>query len=600
VTVTIRLERALAVGDVLRTEGGALAVVGAIVDGGGGVAWPGLSGQHVVHKVACAEDRLEARSYGPYALRDQQPLAVKERGGVQRIGPKGVQALLARGARAVLHEMLTVKSDDTAGRFESYAAIVKGAPAALATLPVSTRTLEAALRGLAFVVDLAEAEPTIALATTEAIRAACPHVVHEHGAFEKDDLAPRAGGLFSEEIFGRLGSPARRLKLGRVELPEPVLHPFAGPTAATLLDLTPDEVQAIVDHKSVLPRHADLDEPPHGAVALRDALAELDLVALAGAGGPRGEVARALLDAGLRAQDLTLDAWPVIPPDCRPYRRLSEDTFATADVNHLYSRVINRANRLRRLKELDAPWVILRSEALMLQEGVRDLSQNGAGAKWIVDDDGRHLGSLVDEMVGPAGPLPLVLDGKRVDFAGAATVVARGDLPPDRALVPRDAALEVYKPWVMAALGSARGRSAKATGRLVDRRHSSALAALTGMPPLVLLPAEDAPRVTSVEMVLWDEPAIGLSPRTIEALGLAPGDAVAFHVPIDPEAVAETRTRLRGLVATEPVVEDDGWLSRATLAPRPALGALLYAAALRRERDPAKSTRSRLLLGRRP
>jgi hypothetical protein len=101
-------------------------------------------------------------------------------------------------------------------------------------------------------------------------------------------------------------------------------------------------------------------------------------------------------------------------------------------------------------------------------------------------------------------------------------------------------------------------------------------------------------------MVPWDEPAVGLSPRTIEALGLAPGDAVAFHVPIDPEAVAEARTRLRRLVATEPVVEDEGWLTRATLTPRSALGTMLYAAALRRERDPAKSARARLLLGRRP
>ncbi len=603
VTVTIRVERALAVGDVLRAEGGSLAVVGAIEDelpGGGDLLWPGLSGRHRIDKMACAEDRLEARGHGPYSLVTQQPLA-REPGGVQRVGRGAVEALLARGARATVHEMVTVKSDDKEGRYETYASIVNGEPAALPKKPVSTRSLEALLRALGFVVDLEEEAPSIALATTETIRALAPHVVTEQDPLNKDELSPKKGGLFCEEIFGRLGSPQRARRFGRVELAEPVLPPWATETAAILLDMPVADVHAVVDHKAVLPRHEGLNEPPPGAAAVRDELALLDVRALASAGGARGEIARALLDAGLRPQDLVLDAWPVLPPDLRPSTQLDATRFATADVNLLYRRVISRSNRLRKLKELDAPAVILRNEAQLLQEAVAHLVENGHhGMKWVVGDAGRRVKSLVDAVRGPSSPLALVRDGKSVDFAGAATVVVRADLPPDRAMIPREAALEIYRPWLYAALGTAGGRSVKSAERLVTRRDRRALAALTRMPPLVLLPENDAPRVTSVEMVPWDEPAVGLSPRTLELLGLAPGDAVTFHVPIDPEAVAEARTRLRRLVATEPVAEDDGWLSRAARTPKTKLGSLLYSAALRRERDAGQSAVARLLLGRRP
>ena len=262
--------------------------------------------------------------------------------------------------------------------------------------------------------------------------------------------------------------------------------------------------------------------------------------------------------------------------------------------------MIQRANRVRKLKELRAPAVIVRSDVHMLQEAVADLVGNGHPGKGVIDDDGRTLQSLADELGGPSSPLAVVLDGKTVDFAGAAMAVARADLPPDRMLIPRDAALEIYRPWLFAALRATRGGTIKSAARLVERRDPRALAALAGAPPLVLLPAEDAARVASVEMVPWDEPAVGLSPRTLEALGLARGDAVAFHVPIDPDAVAEARTRLRGLVATEPAATDQGWLTRAVATPKEGLGSLLYTAALHRERDAGASTLARLLLGRRP
>ena len=226
VTVTIRAERPRRGRRAPRR--GALAVVGAIEDappGGGDIGWPGLSGRHAVHKVACAEDRLQARSHGPYSLKTQQPLGTEEAGRVQRVGRGAVQVLLARGARATLHEMLTVKSDDPEGRFETYDAIVAGAPAAAPAAPFSARKLEALLGALGFVVDFDEETPSLALATTETIRALAPHAVTEWGASERDELAPRKGGLFCLEIFGPLGSPERRRRFGRVELSEPVLHP---------------------------------------------------------------------------------------------------------------------------------------------------------------------------------------------------------------------------------------------------------------------------------------------------------------------------------------------------------------------------------------
>ena len=190
--------------------------------------------------------------------------------------------------------------------------------------------------------------------------------------------------------------------------------------------------------------------------------------------------------------------------------------------------------------------------------------------------------------------------GKLVDFSGVATVVAREDLAADRALLPREAALALYRPWIAAALrAEGHAASLKEAKDLLEQRDARALAALARMErPLVLLPETDEPRVTSVEVELWDERAIALSPRTLEALGLSAGDAVTFHVPVDPRAIDEARTRLRGAPGVGREVEDDGWMTRAARAEVPAMGALLFAAALRRERDPAVSTVARLTLGR--
>jgi DNA-directed RNA polymerase beta subunit len=164
-SVVVRREQALAVGDVLRAGSGAIAVVGAIADGlaGGDLAWPSLGGLHRVQKLATADDTLEARSIGPYSLVTQQPLGAKAHFGGQRLGKRSLQALLDRGAAVAVHELLTVKSDDVAGRFRLYESIVTGQPTCHATVPASTQLAEAELRALGFGVDLAEDRPRLRL-----------------------------------------------------------------------------------------------------------------------------------------------------------------------------------------------------------------------------------------------------------------------------------------------------------------------------------------------------------------------------------------------------------------------------------------------------
>jgi hypothetical protein len=360
-------------------------------------------------------------------------------------------------------------------------------------------------------------------------------------------------------------------------------------------------VRAVIECVETLTGTVPEDASPWGARELREALAALDLAEIARGDDPRAEIARTLLASGTRPEDFVLDAWPVLPPDLRPAMPLGGGGFKLWDVNHLYARVINRALRLRRLFELNAPEIILRNQARLLQSSVSNLVENGIDGEAFELDE-RPLNSLIDMVRVPLNALER--EGKCVDYSAVAVVVARKHLADDQALIPREAALELWKPWIYAALEEdGHVTSIKAAKAMVGRRDPLAMAALERVAsgyPVVLIAPGDEGRVASVDVALWDEPAIALSPRTIEALAIAPGGDVALHVPVDPRALEEARTHLRGAPVAERLAEDDGWISRAGAADRATIGALLFNAALHCEREPATSVAARLKLGRMP
>jgi hypothetical protein len=610
VRITLTHERPVAVGDVLRTEGGAVAVVGAIVDalpaaaGTGDVLWPAVEGRMRVAKVACAEDVLEARFIGPYSIVTCQPLAGRAHLGGQRVTRAAVDALLARGARTTVFAMLTIQSDDIKGRVALYEAIAGrgGAPDtnSLRTTPEATRVLERELLAIGFQVDFTHDAPSLALATTATVRALSSGEVRKPDTLNYRTFTPEPGGLFCETIFGPVHAKGlevgkglhRRTRLGHIELPFPLLHPWAVRTVADLLDRSEKEVWAILEAEP------DAECVP-GVVRLRQALEETDIGVLALLGGRSAEAARALKAAGLHPAELTLEAWPVLPPDLRPLIPLAGGRFATSDLNDLYRRLINRANRTRRLIELQAPAIILFNEVRMLQEALVSLVENGLRGRAVRGPQKRPLKSLCDMVGGNEGRFQYLQKGKRVDYSGAAVVVERAELAPDRALLPSAAAKELFKPWVYHALTHGQA-PLKAAKKLVEQQHPTALHALREVMakrPLLLVTRGDAPRVASVDCELWEQQALGLSPAMIHELGLHAGDVVSLHVPTTIEAADEVRA-LRGRTTAVPSVVDDGWISRAAAASKAAIGSVLYGAALRCERDEARSTTARLVLGR--
>ena len=601
VEVTLEAREPLRLGDVLQVDG-AQALVGALVeDLEGDIAWPGLSGRHRVLKVATAESKLHARQIGPYSLVTRQPLAGKERFGGQRVGTPEIEALRCRGAVHILHELMTVKSDDVEGRMRLYESIVRGEPRAEPSVPHATRVVERELMALAFELDVAAPQLQLRLRSSDALRRVAPGVVTRAETVDHQTHQPIPGGLFCEQVFGDLSADERSSRLGRLELPAPLLHPWARPAVAALLDLSAEALAEVLDAART-PAGAPAEALSEtGGAGLSRALEALDLVAMAEDGSARGQVARALLASGTPASALVYDTWPVLPPDLRPLVPLADGRWATSDLNDLYRRLINRSSRLRRLLELAAPSLILKNEYRELQRALDALVDNGRWEPPLHDGDGRPLVSLAGLIQSPRGHFATHLLGKQVDYSGIAHVLCSIEASPGRVRVPRPAARELFRPWIFGALerrGLAEGiKQAKA---LLDARAPEADAALEEVAngyPVVLFPAETATSpapVAALEVELWDELALGLPAAAYAQLG-APRAAV-IHVPCDPRAVHEARTRIGQvhLVPTEDPAE--GWLARVALAE--AVGPLLFDAALRGEVDPVRDWTAKLILGR--
>ena len=384
----------------------------------------------------------------------------------------------------------------------------------------------------------------------------------------------------------------RRERLGHVELACPVSHIwfFKGIPGrmGLILDISPKALEkviyfaayVVIDPKQSGFRKCDvLNEREYrdavekyganglkvgmGAEAVRELLSQVDLVKLqkdikkelektTGAKRvkmvKRLETVEAFISSGNKPEWMILEVLPVIPPDLRPMVQLDGGRFATSDLNDLYRRVINRNNRLKRLLELEAPDIIVRNEKRMLQESVDALIDNGRRGKPITGAGGRALKSLSDMLKGKQGRFRQNLLGKRVDYSGRSVIVVGPSLKIHQCGLPREMALELFKPFVMKELVK-RGIAfnIKNAKRMVERADVEVWDVLEEVikdRPVMLNRAPTLHRlgIQAFEPVLVEGRAIKLHPLVCTAFNADfDGDQMAVHVPLSPEAVAEAK-----------------------------------------------------------
>ena len=300
-----------------------------------------------------------------------------------------------------------------------------------------------------------------------------------------------------------------------------------------------------------------------GAEAVRDLLDAMDLDKAAeelrdtianGKGQKRAKAIKRLkvVDAFLKStnkpSDMILDVIPVIPPDLRPMVQLDGGRFATSDLNDLYRRVINRNNRLKRLLDLGAPEIIVNNEKRMLQEAVDSLFDNGRRGRPVTGPGNRPLKSLSDMLKGKQGRFRQNLLGKRVDYSGRSVIVVGPDLKIYQCGLPKEMALELFKPFVMKRLVELEyAANIKAAKRAVDRGASyvwDVLEEVIVEHPVLLNRAPTLHRlgIQAFEPVLVEGKAIKLHPLVCTAFNADfDGDQMAVHVPLGAEAQAEAR-----------------------------------------------------------
>ncbi len=384
----------------------------------------------------------------------------------------------------------------------------------------------------------------------------------------------------------------RRERMGHIELAVPVSHIwyFKGIPCRMkmLLDMSPRALEQVLyfaayvvtdpgetplAYKQVLTdkeyRDAQEQYGPKafkagmGAEAIRELLCALDLVALekelreeiAGSSGQkranaikRLEVVEAFIKSGNKPEWIILTVVPVIPPELRPMVQLDGGRFATSDLNDLYRRVINRNNRLKRLLELRAPDIIVRNEKRMLQEAVDSLIDNGRRSRPVTGPGNRPLKSLSDMLRGKQGRFRQNLLGKRVDYSGRSVIVVGPDLKMYQCGLPKEMALELFKPFVMKKLVKGGfAQNVKGAKRMVERVSAEVWGVLEEVikdHPVMLNRAPTLHRlgIQAFEPVLVEGRAIKLHPLVCTAFNADfDGDQMAVHVPLSVEAQAEAR-----------------------------------------------------------
>ena len=262
----------------------------------------------------------------------------------------------------------------------------------------------------------------------------------------------------------------------------------------------------------------------------------------------RLEVIEAFRQSGNRPEWMILDVVPVIPPELRPMVQLDGGRFATSDLNDLYRRVINRNNRLKRLLELGAPDIIVRNEKRMLQEAVDALIDNGRRGRPVTGPNNRPLKSLSDMLKGKQGRFRQNLLGKRVDYSGRSVIVVGPDLKIYQCGLPKEMALELFKPFVMKKLvEDGIANNIKSAKKMVERARTEvwdALEVVIKEHPVMLNRAPTLHRlgIQAFEPILVEGRAIKLHPLVCTAFNADfDGDQMAVHVPLSAEAQAEAR-----------------------------------------------------------
>jgi DNA-directed RNA polymerase subunit beta' len=300
-----------------------------------------------------------------------------------------------------------------------------------------------------------------------------------------------------------------------------------------------------------------------GALAIKELLSEIDLEKLArelrqeiaSTQGPRRaraikrlEIVEAFIKSKSRPEWMILEVVPVIPPELRPMVQLDGGRFATSDLNDLYRRIINRNNRLKKIVEIRAPESIVNHEKRLLQEAVDALIDNGRRTRPVVGSNNRPLRSLSDMLKGKEGRFRKNLLGKRVDYSGRSVIVVGPHLKLHQCGLPREMALELFKPFVMKMLVETQATSnIKTAKRMIDRMNPQvwdALERVISEHPVMLNRAPTLHRlgIQAFEPVLVDGKAIQVHPLVCYAFNADfDGDQMAVHVPLSEAAQAEAR-----------------------------------------------------------
>ncbi len=383
----------------------------------------------------------------------------------------------------------------------------------------------------------------------------------------------------------------RRERMGHIELAAPVSHIwyFKGIPSriGLMLDISPRLLEKVLyfasyivtdpgltplekkqlltekEYREMRERYEDEFQASMGAEAIQELLREIDLDELSNqlheevdkATGQkrvrllkRLEVVEAFRLSGNRPEWMILDAVPVLPPDLRPMVQLDGGRFATSDLNDLYRRVINRNNRLRRLLELGAPDIIVRNEKRMLQEAVDSLIDNGRRGRPVTGPSNRPLKSLSDFLKGKQGRFRQNLLGKRVDYSGRSVIVVGPELRMDQCGLPKEMALELFKPFVMKDLVE-RGvaTNIKTARKMVERAKpevwDSLETVIKGHPVLLnRAPTLHRLGIQAFNPVLVEGRAIKLHPLSCTAFNADfDGDQMAVHLPLSADAIREAR-----------------------------------------------------------
>ena len=346
----------------------------------------------------------------------------------------------------------------------------------------------------------------------------------------------------------------RRERMGHIELVAPVSHIwyFKGIPSrmGLILDLSPRDLEKVLyfakyivtdpgdteltkmqilsekEYLDMREKYEDDFKAGMGAEAIKELLCEIDVEQLSkelreelmDASGQkktrilkRLEVAEAFKQSGNRPEWMIMDVLPVIPPDIRPMVQLDGGRFATSDLNDLYRRVINRNNRLKRLLELSAPEIIIRNEKRMLQEAVDALIDNGRRGRPVTGPNNRALKSLSDMLKGKQGRFRQNLLGKRVDYSGRSVIVVGPELKIYQCGLPKEMALELFKPFVMKRLvETGVAGNIKSARKMVERSKTEVWDAL--------------------EVVIKDHPVMLNRAPTLHRLGIQAFEIGRAHV----------------------------------------------------------------------